>query len=647
MLHDIAVVSQFVGNDYCDEIIRGIKNFLSDKPVRISVLEVRTPEGNASDYEYQYWSGFSLVQAKSFEAVILISGTFCSEIKKEDLINLMQPFFNCPVVSVSIDLPFKNSYFTHSDCYTAIRQTMVHLVEEHGCKKIGMVTANETSSDEGRERFEAYKKILSELNMEYDEDCVFHSNFSQHGTIIRMREKLKTKEDVKFDAVFCANDFSAFGAVMVLQELGLKIPEDVVVTGFDDCSQAAKEVVPLTTINQDVGAQGYGAAKTAYDLITGKTSERMISVPARPVYRESCGCTSHDENDVSKIGNVHTETKKYFDNANYNVSYFSLLDKIQSSQTLTRMYALVNTLFEEVNIKTFALVLYKEPVLVEKNETFVLPHEAELAMAFDHPHNFSALNIGKSFDPYESILPEGFLDTSANNFVVNSIFFGEKQYGYMMYQQGNRIPSFYAVYMKIVSNAIARSYDYTKALETRIKLEQENKILQQSNTELNTVSKTDELTGVYNRRGFLHLGQQEINLALQRKTTGLIIFGDMDGLKSINDTYGHEAGDEAIKAEASILSQAFRVNDIIGRMGGDEFAIVCTGMKMSALEKKIEEITRLCAEWKTANKSPFTLSMSLGACEFNSEKFILQELLTEADIAQYLVKKEKHAERQS
>lgn len=645
MIHDIAVITQFVGNDYCDEIIRGIRDFFSDKPVRLSILEVRTPEGNASDYEYQYWSAISLSSAKSFEAIILVSGTFCSDMKINQVVSLMQPYFHCPVISVSVDLPFNNSYSTQADCLSGIRSIINHLINEHGCKKIGMVTANETNSEEGHKRFEAYKTVLAENNLEYDEDYLFHSNFSQHGTITAMRNKLHTKEDVKFDALFCANDFSAFGAVLVLQELGLKIPQDVAVAGFDDCSRASKEVVPLTTINQDVYAQGYEAAKAAYNIISGKTSEHIIKVPVRPVFRESCGCTSHDLNTSEMVGGLQTETKKYFDNANYNVSYFSLLDKIQSSHTLTEMYTLMNRIFEEINVKSYALCLYKTPVLTGKGELFTLPHEAELVMAYDHTHNYTALNLNIVFDPNNSILPEGILDTHQNDYIINSIFFGENQYGYMMYRPGDRIPSFYSVYMKIVSNAIARSYDFTKSLENQIKLEQENKLLQQNNSELNTASKTDELTNVYNRRGFLFFGQQAINLSIQMKKYGLVIFGDMDGLKKINDTYGHDAGDEAIKAEAEILSKVFRTSDILGRMGGDEFAMVCPGMTISALASKKNDIKKLCDEWNKKTNKPYTLSISLGASEFNQENFILQDLLSEADSEQYLEKRAKHAAR--
>lgn len=646
MIYDIAVVTQFVGNDYCDEIIRGIKEFYATRPVRLSILEVRTPEARSSDYEYQYWAALSLTQARSFKAVILISGTFCSDMTSETIVRTMESYFNCPVISVSVDLPFKNSYITQADCLSGIRELLNHIINEHGRKRIGMITSGQTNSDEGQKRFEAYKTVLAENNIPYDESIVFHSNFSQHGTVNVLREKIKSKADIKFDALFCANDFSGFGAVQFLQELGLKIPSDIIIAGYDDCSQAAKVVVPLTTINQNVNHQGYKAAELAYQIACGEKPERLLKVPVRPVYRESCGCRSVDLNSANFVGNVQTEAQKYFDNASYNISYFSLLDKIQSSQTLSEMYSLILRIFSEVNLWDFALCLYKTPIYVGRGEKFVLPEEVELAMAFELQQDYKIINPGLTFNPYESILPEGILDIRSNDFIVNSIFFGEKQYGYMMYKPGERTPTFYAVYMKIVSNAIARSYDFTKSLETQIKLEQENKILQQNNSELNAASKTDELTQLYNRRGFLFLGQQSINLALQMNSNGLVIFGDMDGLKQINDNYGHDAGDIAIKAEAEILSKAFRQNDIIGRLGGDEFAIVASGMTLSAIKTKKKDISEMCEKWNTETHYPFKLSISLGAAEFNKDSFILQDLLSLADNSQYEEKKAKHAARE-
>ena len=646
MIHDVAVITQYVGNDYCDEIIRGITSFFSDKPVRLNVLETRTPDASASDFDYQYWSSFSLVSSKSIEAVIIISGTFCAALKPEDIKKIMEPYFHCPVISVSIEMPFSNSYSTKSDCSGGIKDLINHISSVHGKKKFGMITAGLTNSKEGIERFEAFKNALQEFNLPFDEDCIFDSDFSQYHTFSILKEKLKSRDDVKFDALFCANDFSAFGAVSALQELGFKIPEEIIIAGYDDCSIAASEVVPLTTINQNVFQQGYEAAKISYELICGNKPEKIKMVPVQPVFRESCGCKSKCLYNQSIIRNFHSQSKTYFDVANLNMHYYSLLDKLQSSHTLSEIYIFLNKILEEVNIKRFAICLYRNPVLVGRDEKFVLPETAIMAMAFDHNHRFGLFNSNIIFNHHDSIVPKGYLEDEESNFIITSIYYGEKQYGYMMYKPGERIPSFYSVYMKIVSNAIVRAYDYTKILENQIRLEQENKLLQQNNLELNTASRTDELTQVYNRRGFLYLAQQSINLSLELGNDGLVIFGDMDGLKYINDNFGHDSGDFAIRSLAEILTKVFRQNDIIGRLGGDEFAIVAVGMERSEIDKKISEIQKLCDEWKDSNNSPYQLSISLGAVEFSKKNYLIQDLLSIADEIQYIEKKSKKLSRE-
>jgi len=93
---------------------------------------------------------------------------------------------------------------------------------------------------------------------------------------------------------------------------------------------------------------------------------------------------------------------------------------------------------------------------------------------------------------------------------------------------------------------------------------------------LNNLSQTDELTGLYNRRGFISLTRSSLELAQRMGKSGLLFFIDMDGLKVINDSYGHEEGDIAIKEIANILRSAFRKSDIVARLGGDEFTVFTT-----------------------------------------------------------------------
>lgn len=129
-------------------------------------------------------------------------------------------------------------------------------------------------------------------------------------------------------------------------------------------------------------------------------------------------------------------------------------------------------------------------------------------------------------------------------------------------------------------------------------------------------------------------------------TKGLVIYGDMDGLKRINDTYGHEMGDAAIQCQAQVLSHSFRINDIVARIGGDEFAAVAVGMPIEQLPKLRKKIEKYSIEFSKQFNLPFTISCSIGAAEFSTEFSSLQELLSAADKELYEEKRIKHAENE-
>ena len=158
---------------------------------------------------------------------------------------------------------------------------------------------------------------------------------------------------------------------------------------------------------------------------------------------------------------------------------------------------------------------------------------------------------------------------------------------------------------------------------------------------LAAMSKTDELTGLYNRRGFIQLSKQSISLALEMGKKGLIIYGDMDGLKRINDTHGHETGDRAIKAMASIIKKCFRNTDICARLGGDEFAITAINISTNIYEINVKKLQQECSSWSKSQAQSIELSISLGYVEFSNEQSDFDELLNIADQALYNEKRRK------
>jgi diguanylate cyclase (GGDEF)-like protein len=165
----------------------------------------------------------------------------------------------------------------------------------------------------------------------------------------------------------------------------------------------------------------------------------------------------------------------------------------------------------------------------------------------------------------------------------------------------------------------------------------------QMEEQLRVQSLTDELTGLYNRRGFLVMAEQHVKMARRLKKGMIIIAVDMDGLKTINDRYGHQEGDAAIAETALILKQSFRESDIIGRMGGDEFAVLLVEGVDIPSEQTLTD--RLNTHLRTRNETKgrdYQLSFSTGFFRSAPEcTRSLDELLAPADALMYQQKQNK------
>ncbi len=161
---------------------------------------------------------------------------------------------------------------------------------------------------------------------------------------------------------------------------------------------------------------------------------------------------------------------------------------------------------------------------------------------------------------------------------------------------------------------------------------------------LRSLSLIDDLTGLYNRRGFLALAEQQMRLAQRTGHGFTLVFADMDEMKKINDTYGHKVGDEALRSVADILKRSFRESDIIARLGGDEFTILA--LEDYELGSQQRAVTaRLLENLKDYNKQkgrPFNLSLSVGVVHFDPESNgSIEELLARADEAMYTDKQRR------
>jgi len=160
---------------------------------------------------------------------------------------------------------------------------------------------------------------------------------------------------------------------------------------------------------------------------------------------------------------------------------------------------------------------------------------------------------------------------------------------------------------------------------------------------IRNLSLIDDLTGLYNRRGFWTIAEQHWHLARRNHRDLAVIMADMDSLKGINDKFGHLAGDQAIKDIADILKSTFRKSDIIARIGGDEFAVMAVEAARGNVRILTRRLEENLAKWNQPANRIYRLSLSYGSANFDAENGVpVEEIMARADEALYAHKRSKH-----
>jgi diguanylate cyclase (GGDEF)-like protein len=190
---------------------------------------------------------------------------------------------------------------------------------------------------------------------------------------------------------------------------------------------------------------------------------------------------------------------------------------------------------------------------------------------------------------------------------------------------------------ELVGNLLARSLQY--AVER-----------QQLQAQLERRSVVDELTGLYNRRGFFAMGEQEWRRARRRGEGFLLVYADLDGLKAVNDGAGHDVGDAMIKDAARALAAVFRGTDILARLGGDEFAVIAHHTGPGSPEVIRERIAKVLEGAGPGASNPHPVSFSLGIVAYapaTDQSVGLDQLLSRADALMYEDKRRRRADREA
>jgi diguanylate cyclase (GGDEF)-like protein/PAS domain S-box-containing protein len=184
--------------------------------------------------------------------------------------------------------------------------------------------------------------------------------------------------------------------------------------------------------------------------------------------------------------------------------------------------------------------------------------------------------------------------------------------------------------------------DITERKTAERKLELALRKLQQSNEKLESLSLTDHLTGLNNRRGFFTFGLQQMKIAKRLKKDNYLVFLDIDHLKEVNDAHGHAVGDLLLQGVAAILKGTLRESDVIGRIGGDEFAVLAMRSKGLGERTLIARIEEGVQAFRLKKHGRLRLSVSMGLVNVDPQKYQqLDDFLAHADFLMYQEKRSK------
>ena len=306
----IGVFASQVGRAWGAEFMAGITAAAEANNVNlIHFIGGRLTPHVSTDKPTPSFGLYDLAKPDQFDGLLLTSdiayGTSAAELKV-----FSEMYGSMPMVTQSVELSGATMFVP--DNADGIRAVVRHLIEEHGYKRIAFICGIPGQVDAGQ-RLQAYKDELKAHDLRYDEDLVVDGDYTAESG----REAIATLLDerkLRFQAVVAANDRMAFGALEALQQRGMRVPEDVAVTGFDDLREAQATGVPLTTVRQSFFTAGKSALETLVKKINGDTVPQTVVSPIQLLVRWSCGCLPENvrqaavlPRDVAKTGKLENK----------------------------------------------------------------------------------------------------------------------------------------------------------------------------------------------------------------------------------------------------------------------------------------------------------------------------------------------------
>lgn len=306
-------------------------------------------------------------------------------------------------------------------------------------------------------------------------------------------------------------------------------------------------------------------------------------------------------------------------------------DIMQFERGNDQSYAVLLEHLGWLDIRNAYLYVFKKPVMHLEHEELELPDKLYLKAVCREGSVESVLGAQQG-QSTEKIFRDSEPGKGCTSLVVLPLFSNEMLYGILVCDMTEKLFENGEFLVNQMGSAV-KMLELLKAnAQIQRQLEESLITLKENNIVLDTLSKSDVLTGIMNRRGFYHAGEKllEKNKAAGNRT--LVAYVDMNNLKIINDRYGHDEGDFSIKLISEILTKVAADTGLAGRVGGDEFALAVPVQSSDEERAFVEKIYKRFREYNEGSEKPYNVTVSVGTCMVEAEDALtLKEAMTRAD----------------
>lgn len=574
---------------------------------------------------------FKLPNYQAFDGIIVVPDTIRLEGVASEVISDILKTSKCPVVCG--DMFFAPIHHIPMDEVADFKHIVEHFIHVHGFTRINCLTGPQGVL-QSELRLTGYKSALEENEIPFEEGRVWYGDFWRQSGKDMVEDMLKSNMPLP-EAIVCANDYMAITVCEALKEKGIRVPEDICVSGYDNVREANLNTPSITTVMPPLEDIGRRCVSYIHEMLVGMPVDNS-KLYGSIVFAESCGCKFDNPYDK----NILMKEKNYqyvLDNMKDDFTVMNLMgENLNGVSTLDELLkGLCEHTYLLKDYKDFYLCLCNSWDAVGEDEeegTYLVSGYTD-TMSLELSYENKEYVNGKQEFPLGLMLPDLYKEHDSNKiYYFVPLHFKDRCFGYAVFSFGNQIKILDYTFRSWVRN-INNSLEFVRV--------QNN--LRWCYDRLDEIAIRDALTGIYNRRGLERYIHSIFNQCVENKLPFIMMIGDLDNLKRINDEFGHLEGDRAL-LQVTKAFKSLRLNDaIFARTGGDEFVLVINSNKsieeVNQLKEKIYSYLDCLNEDK---KYPYPVAISIGIYyDIPKEGSSINECHCIADRNMYIEKKKR------